>query len=61
MIRGKTREELDLFSVRIAAIGFALDLDPMFPEYDGDFLMVTRKDRDRALEEWMRETEAGDG
>ena len=61
VIRGKTREDLDLFSVRIAAIGFALDLDPMFPENDGDFLMVTRKDRDRALEEWMRETEAGDG
>lgn len=60
VIRGMSREQLDLFSVRIAAIGFALDLDAMFPENDGDFLMVTRADMDRALEEWMQETEAGD-
>lgn len=61
VIEGKTREWLDLFSVRVAAIGFALDLDAMFPENDGDFLMVTMADMDRALEEWCRETEAGDG
>ena len=61
VIRGKTREELDLFSVRIAALGFALDLDAMFPEIGGDFLMVTAQDLARALEEWCLETEAGDG
>lgn len=60
VIRGMTQEQLDVFSVRIAAIGFALDLDPMFPEIDDDWLGVSRKDMDRALEEWMRETEAGD-
>ena len=60
-LRGMTQEQLDVFSVRIAAIGFELDLDAMFPENDGDFLMLTRKDMTRALEDWMRETEAGDG
>lgn len=60
-IQGKTAEELDVFSVRIAAIGFEADLDPFFPENDGDFLMVTREDMARALEEWRREAEAGDG
>lgn len=61
VIEGKTREWLDLFSVRVAAIGLTLVLDAVFPENDGDFLMVTRADMDRALEEWMQETEAGDG
>ena len=61
VIRGKTPEQLDVFSVRVAAIGFAADLDPMFPEYGGDFLMVTVDDMARALEEWRLETEAGDG
>lgn len=61
VIRDMTREQLDLYSVRISAIGFELDLDPMFPENMSDFLMVTRQDMRRALEEWMRETEAGDG
>lgn len=60
-IRGMTQEQLDLFSVRIAAVGFALDLDPFFPENDGDFLMVTEKDMTRALEDWAQEMEAGDG
>lgn len=60
VIRGLTDEQLDLFSVRIAAIGFEADLDPMFPEIDGDFLMVTLDDLSRALEEWRLEMEAGD-
>ena len=60
VIRGKTTEELDLLSVRLAAIGFESDLDPFFPELDGDFLMVSLGDMQRALEEWCRETEAGD-
>lgn len=57
VIEGKTREWLDLFSVRAAAIGFEADLDPFFPELGDDFLMVTGADMDRALEEWMQETE----
>jgi len=61
VIRGMTSEQLDVFSVRVAALGFAADLDPFFPENDGDFLMVTRSDMDRALEAWRLETEAGDG
>lgn len=61
VIEGKTREWLDVFSVRIAGIGFVADLDPMFPENDGDFLMVTLEDIVRALEAWRLETEAGDG
>ena len=59
-IRGLTDEQLDLFSIRIAAIGFEADLDPMFPEIGGDFLMVTLDDLSRALEEWRLEMEAGD-
>jgi hypothetical protein len=61
VIRGMTPEQLDVFSVRVAAIGFEADLDPMFPEHDGDFLMVTMSDLARALDEWRRESEAGDG
>lgn len=61
MIRGMTPEQLDVYSVRIAALGFEADLDGMFPENDGDFLMVTLEDMARALEDWRRETEAGDG
>lgn len=61
VIRGMTREQLDVFSVRVAAIGFEADLDPMFPENDGDLLMVTLEDMARTLEDWRRETEAGDG
>ena len=60
VIQGKTAEELDVLSVRLAAIGFESDLDPFFPELDGDFLMVSLEDMQRALEEWCRETEAGD-
>lgn len=58
VIRGMTPEQLDVFSVRVAAIGFEADLDPMFPEHDGDFLMVTMSDLARALDEWRREVEA---
>ena len=61
VIEGKTREWLDLFSVRVAAIGFEADLDPFFAELGDDFLMVTLEDMSRALDEWCRETEAGDG
>lgn len=61
VIRGMTPEQLDVFSVRVAAIGFEADLDPMFPEHDGDFLMVTMSDLARALDDWRRESEAGDG
>ena len=57
VIRGMTPEQLDVFSVRVAALGFAADLDPMFPAYDGDWLEVTRRDMDRALEDWRREAE----
>ena len=60
VIRGMTPEQLDVFSVRAAAIGFEADLDPMFPEHDGDFLMVTMSDLARALDDWRREAEAGD-
>ena len=60
VIRGMTSEQLDVFSVRVAAIGFEADLDPMFPEHDGDFLMVTMSDLAKALDEWRRESEAGD-
>lgn len=60
VIRGMTREALDVFSVRVAAIGFEADLDPFLPEFGGDFLMVTPEDMTRALDEWCRETEAGD-
>ena len=61
VIQGKTAEELDVLSVRLAAIGFEADLDPFFPELDGDFLMVSLEDMQRALAEWCRESEAGDG
>lgn len=61
VIRGMTPEQLDVFSVRVAAIGFEADLDPMFPECVEDFLMVTLEDLSRALDEWRLETEAGDG
>lgn len=61
VIRGMTSEQLDVFSVRVAALGFEADLDPMFPEHDGDFLMVTMSDLARALDDWRREAEAGDG
>ena len=61
VIIGKTAEELDVLSVRLAAIGFEADMDPFFPELDGDFLMVSLTDMQRALEEWCREAEAGDG
>lgn len=57
VIRGMTSEQLDVFSVRVAALGFEADLDPMFPEYDGDFLMVTVSDLARALDDWRREAE----
>ena len=60
VIRGMTREQLDLFSVRAAPIGFEADLDPFFPELNGDFLVVSLEDMARALEDWRRETEAGD-
>ena len=60
VIRGMTREQLDLFSVRAAAIGFEADLDPFFTELNGDFLVVSLEDMARALEDWRRETEAGD-
>ena len=55
VIRGMTSEQLDVFSVRVAAIGFEADLDFMFPEHDGDFLMVTVSDLARALDDWRRE------
>ena len=58
VIRGMTSEQLDVFSVRVAALGFAADLDPMFPKIDRDWLEVTRRDMDRALEAWRLETEA---
>ena len=61
VIQGKTEDELLKFSVLAAAIGFEADLDPFFPELDGDFLMVSLEDMQRALEEWCRESEAGDG
>ena len=60
VISGKTAEELDVLSVRLAAIGFEADLDPFFPELNGDFLMVSLEDMQRALAEWCRESEAGD-
>ena len=61
VIRGMTREQLDLFSVRAAAIGFEADLDPFFPEFGEDWLIVSLEDMSRALDDWCRETEAGDG
>lgn len=61
VIRGMTREQLDVFSVRVAAIGFEADLDPFFPEWDDDFLTVSLEDMSRALDDWCRELEAGDG
>ena len=61
VIEGKTPEQLDVFSVRIAALGFWADVDAMFPEIDGDSLMVTPNDLHRALVEWRLETEAGGG
>lgn len=60
VIQGKAEDELLKFSVLAAAIGFEADLDPFFPELGGDYLEVSLQDMQRALEEWCRETEAGD-
>lgn len=60
VIQGKTAEELAVLSVRLAAIGFEADLDPFFPELGGDYLEVSLQDMQRALDEWCRESEAGD-
>ena len=60
VIQGKTEDELLKFIVLAAAIGFEADLDPFFPELNGDYLEVSLGDMQRALEEWCRETEAGD-
>ena len=61
VIRDMTPEQLITFSVRIAAIGFEADLDPFFPEFGEDWLIVSLEDMSRALDDWCRETEAGDG
>lgn len=61
VIQGKTEDELLKFSVLAAAIGFEADLDPFFPELNGDYLEVSLGDMQRTLEAWCRESEAGDG
>jgi len=58
VIEGKTREALDLLSMRIAAIGFECELDSFFPETAADWICCTRKDLRRTLAEWLAETEA---
>jgi len=57
VLEGKTREELDRFSVLAAAVGFESDLDPFFPETAEDWIYCTHEDLQRALADWMKEAE----